>query len=190
MDGLFSGKSQSNMDDDWGYPYFKKPPCVKSHEIPHLSLPSYGTGHPPLFLISFPLKPLGRGSPNQLHLWWHRREKKSDQLSSLLSSVFCPIFYGRTDNIKVHPWTALISKLIPCAKTSLATARFPRGMSQGIRCHSATSREGWQRLVQDRGQDRRLTKTGLVTPKKKSTVDHGWIHLGIETHGDLRIHHV
>ena len=26
MDGLFHGKSHLEMDDDWGYPYFRKPP--------------------------------------------------------------------------------------------------------------------------------------------------------------------
>ena len=25
---FFKGKSQSKMDDDWGYPYFRKPPHV------------------------------------------------------------------------------------------------------------------------------------------------------------------
>ena len=28
MVGLFHGKSQSTMDDDWGHPYFRKPPKV------------------------------------------------------------------------------------------------------------------------------------------------------------------
>ena len=27
MDGLRSGKSHLEMDDDWGYHYFRKPPC-------------------------------------------------------------------------------------------------------------------------------------------------------------------
>ena len=27
IDGLFHGISQSKMDDDWGYPYFRKPHC-------------------------------------------------------------------------------------------------------------------------------------------------------------------
>ena len=27
MDGLFHGKSENLMDDDWGYPHFRKPSC-------------------------------------------------------------------------------------------------------------------------------------------------------------------
>ena len=26
LDGLVHGKSQSKMDDDWGYPHFRRPP--------------------------------------------------------------------------------------------------------------------------------------------------------------------
>ena len=29
--GLFQGQSQSKMDDDWGYPYFRKPPYTESY---------------------------------------------------------------------------------------------------------------------------------------------------------------
>ena len=28
MVGLFQGKSHLQMDDDWGYPYFRKPPSI------------------------------------------------------------------------------------------------------------------------------------------------------------------
>ena len=27
-DDIYNGKSQSKMDDDWGYPHFKKPPAL------------------------------------------------------------------------------------------------------------------------------------------------------------------
>ena len=26
LDGLFHGKSENKVDDNWGYPYFRKPP--------------------------------------------------------------------------------------------------------------------------------------------------------------------
>ena len=28
MDGFFHGKSHLEMDDDWGFPYFRKPPYL------------------------------------------------------------------------------------------------------------------------------------------------------------------
>ena len=28
MDGFCEGKSHLEMDDDWGYPYFRKPPVI------------------------------------------------------------------------------------------------------------------------------------------------------------------
>ena len=31
---VYSGKSQSKMDDDWGYPYFEKPPYVSYNVNP------------------------------------------------------------------------------------------------------------------------------------------------------------
>ena len=30
LDGLFHGKSHLEMDDNWGYPYFRKPPYSSS----------------------------------------------------------------------------------------------------------------------------------------------------------------
>ena len=31
--GLFHGKSQSKMDDDWGYPYFRKPSHINVQKL-------------------------------------------------------------------------------------------------------------------------------------------------------------
>ena len=36
MDGLFHGKSQSKMDDDWGYPHYWKPPYDWYGDVPIL----------------------------------------------------------------------------------------------------------------------------------------------------------
>ena len=31
LDGLFHGTSEIKMDDDWGYPYSRKPPHARSY---------------------------------------------------------------------------------------------------------------------------------------------------------------
>ena len=56
LDGLFQGKSQSKMEDDWGYPYFTQPPYLLRTKL------SY---QPENCWIHRPNGPKGQGTANK-----------------------------------------------------------------------------------------------------------------------------
>ena len=100
LDGLFHGKSHLEMDDNWGYPYFRKPPYISLFE--QCFVPTAMVRRTPTDILWHDEKTPSR--------WWRKTyESPVDESSRLVKSL------------NVGPWFLLgqkYQKLASCSSKS------------------------------------------------------------------------